>query len=149
MTGKESFLTELLNCGLYDLDLLDGVSYDWSEILAGEREVFTNMNEVMALVFQYGFEQMQQSISDRICEIEAIASERELDVGEESELHLLRYLKPEDDFDVYRNYQDTHVFCERHREVYALLCQDEVSEFEKGTGFAIEKLPLFIPYNEG
>lgn len=34
--GKD-FLMNLPNCGVLDLKLIDGVSYDWCNILDGER----------------------------------------------------------------------------------------------------------------
>lgn len=144
MTGSKRFLVSLLGCGTDDLILLDDVGYDWDEILAGEREVFTDINEVMALVFQYGLEQMQQSINDRICELEAITNERELTLDEATELGVIRLLNAEEDFAVYRNFKDTHVSCEHNSEIYAMWCREEIAAFVTGTGFSIEKLPMAI-----
>lgn len=88
VSNREDFLMNLLDCGVLDLSLLDGVDYDWCDILNEEMIhgiALSNgngrcaINFVMAEVVAFGIGQIETAISDRICELEAIPNERELD----------------------------------------------------------------------
>lgn len=136
MTGRESLLTSILNCGTLDLRLLDDVQYDWCEILEhydGEK----TLNGLMRAVFRYGFGEIEQAVNNRICELDAIPNERELDDDEEKELAALKELSPHDDFDSFHNYLDTHVYCEQHGGTYKAYMSDALDGFENNTGFCI------------
>lgn len=137
MTGREAFLTHILDCGTADLSLLDGVNYDWNDIMW---EPFENLDfcNVMYAVFQYGFGEIENAVNERIRELEVIASERLLDNTEEKELSKLRGLSPRDDFTSYHNYLDTHVYCEKHGRTYIEYMSEALEEFEENTGFNIE-----------
>lgn len=140
MTGRDALLVSLMDCGELDLKLIDDVGYDWCDIFAGGAGAWEagDFNSIIRQVFRYGFQQIEEAVSDRICELEAIPNERELDEDEEKELAALRELRPTaGDFDSYHNYLDTHVYCEKHGETYKKYLQDALDAFADGTGFEV------------
>lgn len=147
VNNREDFLMNLLNCGVLDLRLIDGVGYDWCDILNEEMiygiaEISGNgscaINFVMAEVVAFGIDQIETAISDRICELEAIPNERELDEDEEAELSALRTLNPDEDISGYYNCIATHVCLERNGSLYKQYLSEAIGDFEEGTGLEIE-----------
>lgn len=137
MTGRESLLTAILDCGTADLSLLDDVQYDWDDIFKRLEDDTHDLNSVMREVFQVGYEDIQVAADDRICELEAIENERELDDDEADELALLRELNASEDFDSYHNFLDTSVWCRNHADTYKKYMMEALEEFEENTGFCI------------
>ena len=136
----------LLNCGVLDLKLIDGVGYEWCDILDGETlgEMLSDgsrqretLNYIMRRVVEFGIDQLTTAVADRICELEAIPNERELDADEEEELEALRTLNPEEDIESYHNFIDTHVWFENNAAVYRTYLQEALDDFTEGTGFEI------------
>ena len=147
VNNREDFLMNLLNCGVLDLRLIDGVGYDWCDILNKEMiygiaGISGNgscaINFVMAEVVAFGIDQIETAISDRICELEAIPNERELDEDEEAELSVLRTLNPDEDISGFYNCIDTHVWMERNGSLYKRYLSEAIGDFEEGTGLEIE-----------
>lgn len=146
VSSREDFLMNLLNCGVLDLKLIDGVGYDWCDILDGETlgEMLSDgsgrretLNYIMRRVVEFGTDQLTTAVADRICELEAITNERELDADEEEELEALRTLNPEEDIESYHNFIDTHVWFENNADVYRTYLQEALDDFTEGTGFEI------------
>lgn len=146
VSNREDFLMTILNCGILDLKLIDGVGYDWCDILDGEvlGELFgdgslhrESLNYIMRRVVDFGIEQITTAVSDRICEIEAITNERELDNDEEKELEVLRSLNPDEDIESYHNFIDTHVWFEKNGDAYRTYLEEALDDFAQGTGFEI------------
>lgn len=137
ITSREDFLMQILHCGIADLALIDDVGYDFCDILELDSTFQFNINFVMARVFEYGFSRIAQAINDRICELEAIPNERELNDDEELELLRLRMLEPYEDFGTYHNYIDTHVWCVNNKEIYRRYLSEALDDFAEGTGFRI------------
>lgn len=146
VSSREDFLMNLLNCGVLDLKLIDNVGYDWCDILDGEMlgEMLSDgsrqretLNNIMRRVVEFGIDQLTTAVADRICELEAITNERELDVDEEEELEVLRTLNPEEDIESYHNFIDTHVWFENNADVYRTYLQRALDDFAEGTGFEI------------
>lgn len=146
VSNREDFLMNLLNCGVLDLKLIDGVGYEWCDILDGETlgEMLSDgsrqretLNYIMRRVVEFGIDQITTAVDDRICEIEAIPNERELDADEEEELEALRTLNPEEDIESYHNFIDTHVWFENNADVYRTYLQEALDDFTEGTGFEI------------
>lgn len=146
VSSREDFLMNLLNCGVLDLKLIDDVGYDWCDILdvetlgemlsdgSGRRET---LNYIMRRVVEFGTDQLTTAVADRICDLEAITNERELDADEEEELEALRTLNPEEDIESYHNFIDTHVWFENNADVYRTYLQEALDDFTEGTGFEI------------
>ena len=138
---RDNALMALLNCGDWDLQLIDDVHYDWRDILSFHDgwDWPASINTLMQYVVDYGVAKLQTAISDRICELEAIPNERELDDEEEGELRSLRILNPDDDIDRYFNcVLDTHVWFANHGDVYRAYLPDALEAFADGTGLEIE-----------
>lgn len=139
--ARDNALMALLNCGDWDLQLIDDVHYDWRDILSFRDgwDWPASINTLMQYVVDYGVAQLQTAISDRICELEAIPNERELDDEEEEELRSLRVLNPDDDIDCFFNcVLDTHIWFANHGDVYREYLPDALEAFADGTGLEIE-----------
>lgn len=134
MTGRESLLTAILDCGTDDLSLLDDVQYDWADIFKRLEDDTHDLNSVLREVFQVGYEDIQIAVVNRICELESSGT---LDGDEADELVLLRELNAPKDFDSYHNYLDTHVWCRNHADTYKKYMTEALEEFEENTGFCI------------
>nr|DAP06679.1 MAG TPA: YnzC [Caudoviricetes sp.] len=146
VSNREDFLMNLLNCGSFDLRLIDDVGYDWCDILDSETlgEMLSDLsrrrdtlNYIMRRVIEFGIDQIATAVADRICELRAISNERELDADEAKELDALRTLNPEEDIGSYHNYIDTHVWFENNANTYHTYLQEALDDFAEGTGFEI------------
>lgn len=147
ISSRDDFLMSILHCGVCDLSLIDDVGYNWCDILdsetlgemlsGGSRQRDT-LNYLMRRVVEFGIKQITTAVDDRICELEAIPNDRELDADEEKELSALRALNPEEDIDSYHNFVNTHVWFENNADVYHTYMQEALDNFAKGTGFEIE-----------
>ena len=148
--SRDCLLAELLGCGFDDLHMLEDVTYDWCDILHNDWEGLFDelykcckvgnigLNYIMRLVVRYGAEQMDQAVQDRVCELEAIPNERELDEDEETKLTQLQTLNPLQDIRGYYNGLDTHVWFEQNRDIYCRYFKDAMKAFEDGTGLWFE-----------
>lgn len=146
ISSRDDFLMSLLNCGSLDLRLIDNVGYDWSDILDSDviGEMFNDsgcrrqtFNYIMRQVVEFGIDQIDTAVNDRICELEAIPNERELDEDEEVELKALRTLNPQEDINSYHNCVDTYVWFENNADVYCAYLEETLDAFKIGTGFEI------------
>lgn len=143
MTNRDYLLVALLNCGTRYLKMIDNVGYDWANILVynmaqRDRDTPVSLNTLLDYVVDYGLAKLQTVISDRICELEAIPNERELDDEEDEELRSLCVLNPDDDIGRCFNCLDTHIWFANNGDIYQKYLADELDLFEDGTGFCIE-----------
>lgn len=83
-------------------------------------------------------EDLETAVNDRICELEAIPNERELDEDEEHELEQLRLLEPDEDVGGFFNYLDTHAYFEKNEEIYRAYLPEALEAFEDNTGLRLE-----------
>ena len=138
---KEDLLCCLLNCGDLDINLLSDCGYELCDIVDDCKATFgeVNINNLVRIMFDYGLRDIETAINDRICEIEAVAGERDLDEDEENELEALRGLEPFDDIQSFHNFIDTHIWVDDDgkKETYKKYLQEALDEFEKMTGFEI------------
>lgn len=142
MSVKEDLLMELLDCGSADLDMLEDVHYPLYEVLDqidysdGGRFTF---NDLMRAVVDVGIIYIQEAISDRICEIDAIScAGRPLEPDEEEELHVLQnVLNPDDDIKGFFNCLDTYVYFQNNAEEYHRYLPEAIGSFEDNTGLHI------------
>lgn len=140
ITSREDFLMQILRCGVLDLKLIDDVGYDWYDILDSdvfENGVPFNLNNVMRLVFEYGFSQIEAAVDSRVDYLEDTEKTYGLSDSQAEELEALRTLNPMEDFTSFHNYIDTYVWCERHKEIYQKYMEEALDEFADGTGFEI------------
>lgn len=138
MTGTQSLLCEMLSCGTLDLELLDRVGYDWDEVLEQldwpDGEGF-NFNRLMRAVVDVGIIHIKQAVEDRICELEAVENERELDEDEAEEMEALRHLDPDQDIEGFFNCLDTHVWFRQNGSIYRRYLSSALDSFEDNVGF--------------
>lgn len=138
MTGAQRLLCEMLSCGTMDLELLDQVEYDWDEVLGQldwpDGEGFT-FNRLMRAVVDVGIIHIKEAVDDRICELESIENERELDEDEVEEMASLHRLEPDQDIHSYHNCLDTHVWFEQNGSIYRRYLTDALDNFEDNVGF--------------
>ena len=138
MTGTQSLLCEMLSCGTLDLELLDRVGYDWDEVLEQldwpDGEGF-NFNRLMRAIVDVGIIHIKQAVEDRICELEAVENERELDEDEAEEMESLRRLDPDQDIEGFFNCLDTHVWFRQNGPVYRRYLSSALDSFEDNVGF--------------
>ena len=138
MTGTQSLLCEMLSCGTLDLELLDRVGYDWDEVLEQldwpDGEGF-NFNRLMRAIVDVGIIHIKQAVEDRICELEAVENERELDEDEAEEMEALRRLDPDQDIEGFFNCLDTHVWFRQNGSIYRRYLSSALDSFEDNVGF--------------
>lgn len=138
MVNQNAVLKAVLECGTDDLRMLDDIWYDLGEIVDSmiDRGIKPTLNAIMGEVFCKGMEELEQLINDRICELEAVENERDLDADEESEMEVLRSLTPRRDISWYCNCLDTSIrFCE-NEEIYREYLSEEISKVEDSMGFS-------------
>lgn len=136
---RDTVLSCLLDCGTADLSLLDDVDVDIYQVIEECKEEIgsTNINEVMWVIFQKGFAEIQNAIEARIQDLEEYVEDGSADDDDREELEQLRELDPYNDFDSYHNYLDTHVWAQQHGEIYRQYLGDALETFEQITGFSI------------
>lgn len=141
ITSREDFLMQILHCGILDLMLIDGVNYDWCDIL--DSDVFRSgtpfdLNSLMWLVFEHGFSQIEAAVDSRISHLlKGVEKTYRLSDSQVKELEALRTLNPMEDFDSYHNCLDTHVWCRQNGGIYQKYMSEALDAFADGTGFEI------------
>ena len=138
MTGTRNLLMALLSCGYMDLDLLDRVGYDWDEVLAQldwPHGGGFNFNQLMSAVVDVGIIHLREAVDDRICELEVIQNERDLEDNEKKEMCALKQLDPDQDIKTFFNCLDTHVWFEQNGPVYRQYLEKALDSFEDNVGF--------------
>ncbi len=139
ITSREDFLMTLLKCGQLDLQLIDGVEYDWCDILDNaELNGNYTLPAVMSAVFSYGKQQIEEAIEYRISYLEDTEKNYGISDEQKEELTALRALDPYEDLEEYHNYIDTHITCIEHKDAYRKYLQKELDDFAEGTGYEVE-----------
>lgn len=141
ITSREDFLMTLLHCGSLDLKLIDDVNYDWCDILddallEGDIERL-KINNIMRAVFSYGLLQIKDAIEDRVAYLKGMAETKRLKGKQAEELKALQVLDVDDDFESFHNCIDTHIWCEKHGDIYKKYMSKALDDFAEGTGFEI------------
>lgn len=133
---KTILLSELLDCGTSDVDILEDVEYDISDLVEDCNMGFgkVTLNGLMMSAFAFGLRDFRKSIDERIEELESAES---LTKAEKKELKALKQLDPENDAESFHNYQDTSIWFNENKELYEKYCQKECDEFEENTGYEI------------
>ena len=138
---KDALLCSAINCSYDDLTLLEDCKYDFNEMIAVciVRWGGLNFNTLTRVMFDFGLRDIEQYINDRICELEAIANERQLDEDEEFKLEALRKLNPFVDINSVHNCIDTTIWIdnEESKKTYAMYLSEALDHFYEMTGFEI------------
>lgn len=136
-------LSAILNCGTADLSILDGVEYDWGDIVDEAREEYgeITLDSLFSTVIDFGISDLNLRIDEKIDELKYKIMNTE-DDGKierlENIIQLLKKVEPQDDFGIYFNYLDTHVCISKNIDIYLNYLGDEIEEFENNTGFDLQ-----------
>jgi len=136
-------LSAILNCGTADLSILDGVEYDWGDIVDEAREEYgeITLDSLFSTVIDFGISDLNLRIDEKIDELKYKIMNTEDDEKIErleNIIQLLKKVEPQDDFDIYFNYLDTHVCISKNIDIYLNYLGDEIEEFENNTGFDLQ-----------
>ena len=73
MTGAESLLCSLLECGTCDLSILDDVGYDLGEIAEDLQSsgIKPTLNAITDEIFTKGQRELKEALDDKISELES------------------------------------------------------------------------------
>lgn len=91
----------------------------------------------MARVFEYGLSRIEDAIYTRKEYLTDMRDTYGISKKLQEELDALNKLAVFDDFQTYHNYIDTHVWCEKNKEIYKKYLSEALDDFAKGTGFEI------------
>lgn len=141
MTGAESLLCSLLDCGTLDLTILDDVGYDLGEIAEELQDegIKPTLNAITGEIFRKGQEELLEKLEEKIDELESERDEYDEDSDEYEELQEqideLECCDPERDIDWFCNCLDTSIWFFQNEEIYRKYLEDEISEIEDNMGF--------------
>lgn len=141
MTGAESLLCSLLDCGTLDLAILDDVGYDLGEIAEELQDegIKPTLNAITGEIFRKGQEELSEKLEEKIDELESERDEYDEDSDEYEELQEqideLECCDPERDVDWFCNCLDTSIWFSQNEEIYRKYLKDEISEIEDNMGF--------------
>lgn len=128
----------LLNCGEYDINMLLDITYDWYDIFDYEAPLdIADFNSVLYSAINYGLEQLQENIDNRVDELEAVDEPTK---EENTELEALKKLITQEDFDIYLNYIDSRITCMQHQDIYNKYLKEAIDAVETGLSMNIENL---------
>lgn len=137
-----NLLSAILDCGVADISILDGVEYDWDRVIS-EAKQESEMTDGASLNLQSLFNAV---INIGLSNIDGIIEKRKEDMEDDDFIdeHGLQVLKdheslnPYEDFTTYFNYLDSHVYVSKNQELYKKYFENEIEVFEKNTGFEVK-----------
>lgn len=135
-------LSEILDCGLGDLCILENCNYDWSEIIDYCKENYRELTleNLFYSIIDFGMMDLVSKIKEKIDEIkkEIYETDDKDKIDKlESVLEKLRKISPQDDIGFYFNYLDSNVYFNNNEEIYTKYLKDEIDNFENNTGFSL------------
>ncbi len=133
----------VLDCGNDDLDLLDDAGADIYKTVQRMREegLDISLYSIIGEVFREGICHFGEVVESQRKALESQEKSGEITEVEYESLKKLRdyRINPEEDFDFYLNFQDTHLFAPADKQtVYEELFEQDLQELESYTGFDIE-----------
>lgn len=141
MTGAESLLCSLLECGTCDLSILDNVGYDLGEIAEDLQNsgIKPTLNAITEEIFRKGQRELKEALDDKISELESEMDDCEEDSEEyddlQEQIDELECCDPEEDVSWFCNCLDTSVYFVNNEEIYRKYLEDEISDIEENMGF--------------
>lgn len=133
---KVRLLTQLLDCGANDIEMLKDCQYDINAICESllEDGIRPTLENILHYIFEEARMQLRYAVHNRICDIEHETYSRDLTEDELDELYLLRSLKPNEDVIWEVNYSCSCLYLKR-REEYLCVLESEIREIEENCGF--------------
>lgn len=142
MTGRDALLCSLLGCGSLDLVLLDGIEFDWDDVIdRADFESFedADLNSLMRAVVSLGIDGIAEAIDERVSLLETLEESGNLPDDDADELRQLTTLEPREDIESFHNCLDTHVYFAKNGDIYRKYLGEPIEEFEENTGFPISE----------
>lgn len=133
----------VLDCGNDDLDLLDDAGADIYKMVQRMREkgLDISLHSIIGEVFREGIFRFCEAVESQRKALESQEKSGEITEAEYERLRKLKdyRINPEEDFEFYLNFQDTHLFAPADKQVvYEELFERELHDLEGYTGFDIE-----------
>ena len=131
-----NLLSSVLGCGYLDIQILEGVEYDWDDIIESlnDNGIEINVNTLMSEAFEVGKTEISSYILDRLEELE---QQEEKSEEEEEEYNKLLELDVYEDIESFHNYIDTSIYFVKNGEAYEEYLKEQLDHFEEMTGFRI------------
>ena len=128
---KVRLLTQLLDCGANDIEMLKDCQYDIGEICENlfDEGIRPTLNNILHDIFERVRSELSYAIRNKIYEIECDLTEEVWD-----DLALIRSLNPYKDVTWEVNYSCSCLYLKR-REEYLCVLESEIREIEKNCGF--------------
>ncbi|MEE5180987.1 hypothetical protein JDW21_18800 [Bacillus subtilis] len=111
----KTLLINLLDCGWLDLQALEKIERDFSEIIEYHNDNYgdsqkISLNSLLDINFQLTLSEINDFIKNKIEELE--------EDGEEDEAEELKGMDVYQDFETYINFIDTHIWLRSNQEIY-------------------------------
>ena len=137
MTNREEVLCHLLDCQIGDLEALDDINYDLSDILDNinfQTRGKVTINDIIAEVFYQATSDLEEAVRDRI---EELKQADELSAEEEEELAAISKLEPDSDVDYFINFTDSDIYLDNY-DIYTKYFEDDMNIIEDNMGKQFE-----------
>lgn len=164
LTTQQCILTHLFNCGTSDLCMLDDINYDLDEILDDLVENnCLSFNDLYRAVFQKGIDDLAERLNEQRNDLlEKIKAEIRYDIEtwvdsgdmtldelketaeyqqniEDLKLLANNELNPEEQYDYYLNYLDTHIWL-KHLPFYRTWMESDIDDIEDKMGISFKEM---------
>ena len=164
LTTQQCILTHLFDCGTSDLCMLDDINYDLDEILDDLVENnCLSFNDLYRVVFRKGIEDLAERLQEQWNDLlEKIKAEIRYDIEtwvnsgdmtldelketeeyqqniEDLKLLVNNELNPEEQYDYYLNYQDTHIWL-KHLSFYRTWMESDIDDIEDKMGISFKEM---------
>lgn len=128
-------LTELLDCGYADLEILLDSNYDFYDILSYAKDYTEKptLNDLIYSMLQLGIRDVESYINEHYKEVRESLSDTDFE-----EFNKLEF-NPFEDIEIFVNSIDSHAyFINDMREHYEKYFPEAIDHFEKMTGLTLE-----------
>lgn len=142
MTSRDLFLKILLKCGIADLNILDGVQYDWEDIfdqLEDEPLQNVGMDGLIFAITDVGIIHLKEALEQQIEALRASQEKGMITKSDQERLNALESLDPDVDIKVEPNMHSTLIWFQQHKDIYTQFLAPEIAAFESNTNFCIMK----------
>lgn len=141
MTGLESLLCSVLNCGSLDLSILDDTEYDLGDIVTDLEDIGVKptLNAITGEIFRKGQQDLKEKLEERISNMKSERDEFDERTEEyqrvQRQIDDLEILDPDNDIDWFCNCLDTSIWFSDNEEIYRKYLADEIKDVEYDMGF--------------
>lgn len=141
MNNTDLLLMAILECGTLDLSVLNGIEYDFYEIVKdlNANGIKLTLNNITNEIFLMGLSDIHKALDEEIKYCEQMV-ESEIDTEKyRKELVELLTLEPDEDIEWYCNCLDTSIWYNKNADIYEKYLGKQISDIEDNMGFEIGK----------